>query len=422
MKNRSGKMFAAAARIALLAVCAGCGQTAAERPGRPPSPAQVATAQKATVPVMVETFGRLRAQFDVDIEAQVSGKIVESPFAEGGAVKRGDVLFRIEPDAYRAAVDQAQGQVAAARAGVAQSRATLDRNKTLLEQALISKEDYSQLETSAQTAEATLAQAEAALHKAQIDLDRCEIRSPIDGVTGKRLVDVGNLAGPGGGQPLVNVRSIDKLFLDFTLSESYLPAVRRAMQAGEIDVMVGAESEEGTPGLARGVVVAMDNAVDGTSGTISLRARVDNPDGTLWPGQFAYAYPVLETLTDAVVVPSTAIANGKDGPYAFAVVDGKAELRPVERGPAVLGATVVRSGVAAGDVVVTQGQLGIWPGAVLAVQEKADAKSQAEIDKRMADPNVAALAHVLGGLGESPEQIGILLGLPASAASQLLAK
>jgi membrane fusion protein, multidrug efflux system len=420
--SKVGAGWIAAALGASLLAVAGCGKKAEPKPGRPPSPAQVATAQKATVPVMVETFGRLRATYDVDVEAQVSGKIVESPFAEGGAVKRGDVLFRIEPDTYRAAVDQAQGQVAAAQAGLAQSRATLERNKTLLDQALISKEDYGQLETSAQTAEATLAQAQAALAKAQIDLDRCEIVSPIDGVAGKRLVDVGNLVAAGSGQPLVNVRSVDKLFLDFTLSESYLADVRQALAAGAVEVMVGAENKEGLPGLARGVVVAMDNAVDAKSGTISLRAEVDNAEGKLWPGQFAYAYPVLETLADVVVVPSTAIAVGKEGPYAFAVVDGKAELRKIEPGPAVLGATVVRSGVAAGEAVVTQGQLGIWPGAALDVLEKADKKSQAEIDRRLADPNVAALARVLANLGESPETVGILLGLPAAAASQMLAK
>lgn len=400
----------------------GCHKKVAESHGRPPSPVRVAVAREATVPVLTESFGRLRAVSDVNIQAQVTGMIVDAPFVEGATVKKGDVLFRIEQDSYQAAVDQAAAQIRGAEADLAQKQATLDRNGELLAQNLISQDDYDRLKTSVEAAQATLEQARAALESAKVNLVHCEIISPVDGVTGKRLVDVGNLVAAGAGQTLVNVRDIRTLFLDFTLSEAHVPAVRSAMEAGTVELLVAAEAPEGEPNLHRGELRVMDNTVNPGSGTISLRAVVDNEQGKLWPGQFVYAYPVLQTIEKTVIVPSEAVNIGKDGPFVYVVKDGQANLQPVTKGPEVMQATVLLKGVSAGDSVVIQGQLGIWPGAKVAASDELDEASRAVIERRKADPNAHALAAVLSARGDTSEQISIFLGLPAAEVDQLLSK
>ncbi len=406
--------------LAAALVLGGC-HKAPPPAGRPPTPVAAATATRAAVPVMVEAFGRLRALNDVDIQPQVSGKIIEAPFTEGAAVEQGAVLFRIEPDAYQAALDQAAAQVASAEAALAQKRATLERNRKLLKQSLIAQEDYDKLATDVQVAAAQLDQYRAAHAQAQVNLNYCTIAAPVAGRVGKRLVDPGNVVAPGAGQTLVNLRTLDPLYLDFTLSEAFLPKVRQAMDAGPVDVLIVAEAAGGEPGLHQGRLQMLDNAVDTRSGTIALRAVVPNPARKLWPGQFVYASPILGVLTNAVLVPQSAVTDGKNGPYAFVIQDNKAVVRMVERGPIVGQAVVAAKGIDAGDVVITAGQLGVGPGAAVQVKTEPDEAARIDIRRRQANPNTLALIRALAAQGEDAGQIGLIVGLPPANVHSLLA-
>lgn len=407
--------------LAITAVClSGCGKKSGAARERPPSPVRVAVAEQVTVPVLSDSFGRLRALNDVDIQAQVSGKIVEVLFEEGAFVEKGQALFRIESDVYQAAVNQAVAVVAGAKADLKQKQATFERNRSLLEQALISQEDYDQLETAVSAAQATLEQAEAALVKAKIDLDYCTVVSPVAGVAGKRLVDAGNIVSASAGKILVNIRTIKPMYLDFTLSESLFPDLRKAMNDGPVEVMVIAESAKGEAGLYSGQLDSFDNTIDPASGTISLRAVVSNSKSKLWPGQFVYAFPALGVISNAIIVPQSAVTKGQSGDYAYVISNNTAEVRMVKKGPAVGDALVALSGINKGDVVVTVGHLGVWPGAKVEVLAQTPAEMQAMIDKRAADPNNRLLVRVLAARGDTPEQISVLTGLPVEKINNII--
>ncbi len=400
----------------LTAVCAsvvlcGCHKKETPNQGRPPTPVHTTKVQVADVPVYLPSFGRLKALNDVDVMAQVSGKVIEAAFDEGATVKQGDLLFRIESDTYQALVNQAQANVEGDKAALDQKKATLKRNKLLKEQALISQDDYDKLTTEVDAAQAALDAAQAALDQALINLDHCSVTSPVYGVTGKRLVDPGNVVAAGS-QKLVNVQTTDPLYLDFSISESYLADIRKAMAAGPVKVLIVLNENAGDAGIFQGALKMINNAVDTQNGTISLRAVVDNPNGALWPGQFVTAYPVIREITNAVVAPLSSVTQGKDGPYSFIIRDGKAALVPVTKGPVVGDAIVVTSGLKKDDVVVTDGQLGLWPGATVAIQTTLESDQQAAVKKKLANPNVTTTIRAMIAAGATPEEVELFTGIP----------
>ena len=396
----------------LAASICGCHKKEAPKQQRPPTPVQTAKVQVADVPVYLPSFGRLKALNDVDIVAQVSGKVMEAPFDEGTPVQQGDVLFRIEDDSYRALVEQAEARVEGDKTALKQKKATLKRNEILKEQALISQEDFDQLETDVDAAKATLAADKAALVQAQINLNYCTVTSPVSGVTGKRLVDPGNIVAAGS-QKMVNVQTVDPLYVDFSVSEAWLADIRKAMQAGPVNVLLLLKENAGDAGIFHGSLKMIDNTVNTQSGTIGLRAVVDNADARLWPGEFVSVYPVLCELTNAVVAPLAAITQGKDGPYAFVIRDGKAALANVTKGPVVGEAVVVTSGLKKDDVVVTQGQMGLWPGASVSIQTTLESEQEAIVKKKLANPNVQTTIKAMLGAGATPEEVELFTGIPA---------
>ena len=400
----------------LTAVCAsvalcGCHKKEAPGQGRPPTPVHTTKVQVADVPVYLPSFGRLKALNDVDVMAQVSGKVIEAAFDEGATVKQGDLLFRIESDTYQALVNQARASVEGDKAALDQKKATLKRNRLLKEQSLISQDDYDKLTTEVDAAQAALDAAQAALDQALINLDHCSVTSPVYGVTGKRLVDPGNVVAAGS-QKLVNVQTTDPLYLDFSISESYLADIRKAMAAGPVKVLIVLNENAGDAGIFQGALKMINNAVDTQNGTISLRAVVDNPNGALWPGQFVTAYPVVREITNAVVAPLSAVTQGKDGPYSFVIRDGKAALVPVTKGPVVGDAIVVTSGLKKDDVVVTDGQLGLWPGATVAIQTTLESDQLAVVKKKLANPNITTTIRAMIAAGATPEEVELFTGIP----------
>jgi len=329
----------------------------------PPRPVQTGMSISKDVPVYVEAFGNLAALNNVNISPQVDGKILGAFFNEGDMVKKGDVLFTIDPATYKASVDKAEAALAQDQIDLKLKQDTLERNKKLVKSSLISEQDYEKYSMDAAAAEAKVRLDQAQVEMAKINLDYCTITSPIDGITGKRLVDPGNVVTASAATTLVNVKSINTLYVDFTIPERSLPALREAMKGNTLDVEIVVSGD--TKGPYKGKLNFLDNAVDNSTGTILLRATVDNTQHGLWAGQFITVKLILGIEKDAVLVPYEAVWLGQKGYYVFIVdPNNKVEMEMVEKKQRYEDFIAV-DGIEKGQKVVTQGQLGLSPGALI---------------------------------------------------------
>jgi len=321
----------------------------------PPRPVAAAVVITKDVPFYLDEIGTCTAFETVQVQAQVSGQIISRDFKDGADVKKGDLLFTIDPRPYEAAL-------ASAEADLALNQATLKRQETLRAQKVTANQEFD-------TAQANARKAEAAVKTAQVNLDRCYIKSPIDGRAGLRLVDVGNVVGGSGaaGPILVTVQGMDPIYTDFTVAEPDLPLVRRYLGRENLKVLTDAEDDD-IP-AREGELSFIDNSLQPGAGTVKARAVTPNPDRALWPSQFVRVRLILETLKGAKLVPSSAVQIGQNGPYVFVIKDDSTlDLRQVKPGQRHGDLTVVTEGVKAGEKVVVSGQLQLSPGAKVAVQ------------------------------------------------------
>jgi multidrug efflux system membrane fusion protein len=355
----------------------------------------VATAIARDVPVYLEEIGKTVATEVVSIIPQVGGKIIAAHVQDGDEVKKGQLLFEIDPRPCEAAL-------AAAKATLAQNRADLDlaqiQFKRMQELALresASALEFDQERVAQAVAEAKVSAAEAAVQTAELNLQYTSITSPIDGKAGVRLVDAGNVVKENDVAMQV-IRRLDPIYVEFTVTENDLGTVRKYISTHglewkgtaegalrvEVDVpgnsirvltALGVNASTTAPAAAgagphAGRLTFLDNSVQGTTGTVRLRATVDNADHYFWPGQFVNVRLVLTTKKDAVLVPVTAQQIGQQGPYVYVVrPDGTAELRPITPGQRQGDLLVVESGVQNGDKVVVAGQMAVMPNAKLQV-------------------------------------------------------
>jgi multidrug efflux system membrane fusion protein len=318
-----------------------------QSPGPGPRPVATAKVVAQDVPLYLDEIGTTAAYETVQIQAQVSGQIIAREFKDGADVKKGDLLFQIDPRPYEAAL-------ASAQADFALNQATLKRQETLRSKNVTASQDFD-------TAQANARRSEAAVAAAQVNLDRCSIKSPIDGRAGLRNVDIGNVVGPGGTTPLLTIIGMDPIYTDFTVAEPDLPLVRRYLNNPNLKVVTDADGDNVEP--RQGKLYFIDNAVQPGAGTVKLRGETPNPDRALWPSQFVKVRLILDLLKDAKLVPGSAVQIGQNGPYVFIVKpDSTLELRPVKPGQAQDDLTVITDGVQAGEMVVTSGQLQLSPG------------------------------------------------------------
>ena len=331
--------------------------TSRHKPAPPPAPRSVAVAKVITkdVPLYLDEIGTSTAAETVQVQAQVSGQIISREFEDGADVKKGDVLFRIDPRPFEAALASAQADAALAHA-------TFARQTELRSKAVVAGQDYD-------TAQANAMKADAAVKAAQVNLDYCTIRSPIDGRTSVRNIDVGNLVGPTS-PPLVMVQRLDPIYTDFTIAEPDIPLVRQHLNGTPLRVLTETENDKLPPRI--GELTFIDNAVQAGAGTVKARATTENHDRALWASQFVRVRLILETLKNALLVPSSAIQIGQNGPYVFVVkADSTLDLRQVKPGQKQDGdMQVIVSGVKPGESVVTRGQLQLAPGMKVAAQEE----------------------------------------------------
>jgi len=322
-------------------------------PQVPVRPVTVAKVVAKDVPLYLDEIGTCAAYETVLVQAQVTGVIITRNFQDGSDVKKGDLLFTIDPRPYQAALDQAKAQAAL-------DQLNLKRQEDLRARTVISQQDYD-------TAVANAQKSQAATESAQVNLDWCYIKSPISGRVGLRNVDVGNLVGPST-PPLVTILGLDPIYTDFTVAENDLPLVRKYLGGPNIKVQTYLQDGSITP--RTGDLYFIDNAVQPGSGTVKARGVTPNPDRALWPSEFVRVRFILDMLKNATLVPSQAVQVSQSGPFVFVVKpDNTVDLRPVKPGQRQEGdLTVVESGVKPDETVVVTGQLALAPGAKVAPQ------------------------------------------------------
>ncbi len=356
--------------LAALLLLAGCGKPPPPAFERPPSPVQVAAAVTREAPRYLDEIGRCVARELVTIRPQVSGRLVAVHVADGADVKAGAPLFSIDSRAYRARLDAAQAGLGQAEAARDLAKLEYDRAAGLAESMAVSKQDVEARKSAVEVTKARVEESRAAVDAAKLDLEYCEIASPIDGRAGHRLADVGNIVGPG--SALLVLQRLDPIYADFSVTENSLSDVQRNLARGALKVEVRLPDEGDRP--CAGELTFVDNAVQEGTGRVKLRATVPNAERRLWPGRFVRVRLVLETLPAAVLVPATAAQLSARGPYVYVVKeDGTAELRPVVLGQHQGELVVVDRGVQAGERVITNGHIGVMPGGKVRVVDPAAA-------------------------------------------------
>ena len=344
----------------------------------PAVPVTVTTVTPRNVTTWQEFSGRLEAVDRVEIRPRVSGAVQSVHFREGGLVKAGDLLVTIDPEPYKAAVAQAEGLVASAEAKADHAKTELERGKNLAAKNTISQSNLAQRQSTYSEALANLQSAKAGLRTAQLELGYTEIRAPIDGRIGRLEVTVGNLVAAGSTSvPLTTLVSIDPIYASFAANEELvakiladLPVENGFPAIDRVPVEVSTLAGEDTK--IRGKLQLIDNEVNTTSGTISVRAVFDNPTGKLLPGQFVRVRLGQPKASEHLMVSEKAIGTDQDKKFVF-VVDAKNTVgyRQVELGSTVDGLRIVEKGLNPGDRIVVNGLQRVRPGAVVAPEDEA---------------------------------------------------
>ena len=321
-------------------------------------PVATATAQRADVPIYLTGLGTVQAFNTVTIRTQVDGQLFRVAFTEGQEVKTGDLLAQIDPRTYQAALDQAIARKAQDEANLVNAKLDFQRYSALASQDFASRQ---QLDTQ----RALVAQIEsdqAAIVAAQTQLGYTTITSPLDGRTGIRLVDQGNIVHPTDASGLVVITQLHPISVIFTLPEGRLTTIQSAMASGPVRLF--AMNRESDRPLAEGTLAVLDNEIDQATGSLRFKGTFPNDDGALWPGLFVNIRLQAHTARNVLTVPSTALQHGPDGYYAYIVKpDNTVEMRPLKIGHIGDGLAIIEAGVAVNERVVTAGQSRLEPGA-----------------------------------------------------------
>jgi len=331
----------------------------AAAPARPPAglaavPVAVAPVERTDVPVRLSALGSVAPFNTVTVRPRVDGQLMRVFFREGQFVNRGDLLAEIDPRPFEVQLEQAQGQLARDQAQLANARVDLARYQTLLNQDSIAQQNVDAQRSTVGQLEAALEVDQAAIDSARLNLTYSRITAPISGRVGLRLVDVGNVVSASSTTGLVVITQIEPIAVVFTLPEDALRTVLPRIRAGA-SLPVDAFDRSGATRLATGSVLTLDNQIDQSTGTVRVKAVFDNRDRALFPAQFVNVALLADTQRARLVVPTTAVQQGPQGPFVYIAHDGKAVVRPVTVGIIQNERAAIASGLAAGDLVVTDG-------------------------------------------------------------------
>jgi len=382
-------------RIALLCVflaACGCGKGDEKSAGAAPAapvPVKVALVVRRDVPEMVDCVGQTRGSVEVEVRARVEGFLDSVLFEEGKPVKKGELLYEIDPKPFIAAVNRAKGVLASAMADLAKARQDVARYKPLVEQNAISREEYETSVSLEQAAVAKTDAARAAVESAQLELGYTKVTAPIDGLVGKTEVKAGALVGRGQSTLLTSVSTNDPIHCRFTLSErDYLALARRIKQGGEQRPEFEMVLSDGSIHPHKGVFVFIERLIDASTGTILVEVSFPNPDKIVRPGQFARVRFPIAIRKDAILVPQRAVSE-LQATYSIGVVmaDNKVEMRSVRMGPRHGGMWIVENGLKAGDRVIVEGLQKVRNGSLVV-------PTQIELDENGAEVKPPSVGEV----------------------------
>ena len=351
-------------------------QQAQQQAANRPVPVVAAPVQQRDVPIYLDGLGNVTAFKTVTVRSQVDGRLDQVLFKEGQAVKTGELLARIDPRPFENQLAQAQGALARDQAQLKAAKVNLDRYRQLVAKKLIPPQQaddqaalVGQLDGAVQVDQATI-------KVARLNLDYANIRSPIDGVTGVRIVDPGNLVRAADTNGLVVITQLDPISVLFSLPQDELPRVMRELQAGAL--AVEAWSRDGTQKLATGELALVDNQINAATATLRLKAVFPNPERLLWPNQFVKARLLLTTRKNALVVPSTVPQRGPEGTFAYVIQqDQTVQPKPIEIEHTEGEIAIVSKGLQEGEQVVVDGQNQLRAGTKVATRQAAGAPSRA---------------------------------------------
>jgi membrane fusion protein, multidrug efflux system len=326
----------------------------------PPIPVQTTDVTPQTVEITRTGLGTVLAWNTAVIQPQVSGPVMDLPFTEGRAVKAADVLVRIDPRPFQDALDQTNAKLAEDQANQDNAQKNLSRDETLLTKGgFATRQTVDNERAQVESNQATIAGDQAAVKSAALNLSYATIVAPISGIVGLRNIDLGSIVTPA--TTILTITQVEPIAVDFTLPQVDLAAVQAAAAVGQPAVTAFDQDEKTL--LAKGALDVINNQVDTASGTIRLKARFENKDHKLWPGEFVQIQIVVEVLQNAIVVPSEAVQRGPDGPFVWAVSKNQmAQLRPIEIRDIEGQNTVVGRGIALGERIVVSGQYRLKPG------------------------------------------------------------
>jgi multidrug efflux system membrane fusion protein len=404
-----------------LAACSGTGSNGAapsggkggKKGGGGDVPVTVAIAATKDVPVEVQVIGHVEAYATISLKAQVTGELMNAHFQEGDYVKKGDLIFNIDPRPLQAALNQAVANVAHDQAALGQAQANLARDAAqaqyadasanryaqLFQEKVVSRDQTEQFRTTAaaanqaveadkaaiESAKAAIGASQATVDNAKVQLSYTDIKSPIDGRMGSFTVKPGNVV-MANSVELCTINQIEPIYVTFGVPESQLPAIKQYMAVGKLPVRAQAQDDNGAP-AENGTLTFVDNSVDVTTGTITLKGTFANSDRRLWPGQYVRVTLRLTTQPHATTVPNEAVMTGQSGSYVYVVKqDRSVDTRTVVAGARVGQDMVIQSGLQPGETVVTEGQLRLAPGSRVVVRTGAGGGG----GKRAADQAPAA--------------------------------
>ena len=329
--------------------------------GPQPIAVDIASASHVDVPIYFEGLGTVQAFYTVTVTARVDGELQKIAFTEGQQVHKGDLLAQIDPRPNQAAYEQAIAAKAKDAATFENAKRDLERFILLQPEDLASKQTVDTQRATVDQLKAQVQVDQAIIDNARTQLEYTRITSPINGRTGIRLVDPGNIVHAAATTGIVVVTQVQPICVIFTLPEEQLSAVGAALAAGTVPVMT--LSRDGNTELDQGTLTLIDNEIDQTTGTARLKATFANTRNTLWPGQYVNARVLVRTERNALTLPSSAVQLGPNGPFTYVVKsDSTLEVRPLKLGEESNGKTIVKSGIALNERVVTSNQYRLQPG------------------------------------------------------------
>ena len=342
---------------------------------QPAVPVTATAATQRDVPIYYDALGTVQALNTVAIRAQVSGQLVSIDYRQGQEVRQGDVLARIDPAPFKAALDQAVAKKSEDEAQLIDAQKDLARYKTLVLKDFETQQNVDAQQAKVDQTKATIDADQAAIEAAQTQLNYATITAPIDGVVGFRQVDIGNIVHPNDASPLTVLTQVKPSTVIFTLPQADLGPVREAMLRGPVSVL--AFDQDDKTQLAEGKLLLINNQIDQTTSTIQLKAEFPNADGRLWPGEFVHSRILITTRKNAVTIPAVALQRGPNGYYVWVIKpDNTVEQRPIDAMSIDEDTAIALKGLAAGETVVVDGQSRLDVGTLVAIRSPSPAAEQ----------------------------------------------